>query len=257
MPDEKVYTVDGEESNIKLTHKEDIYLLDKLFQIHSTDVFNDIDFSLFEGKVVVVFGGNSGIGKAMVDLLKSKNITTYSFSRSTTNTDIADQESVKEAFSKVYNQVGRIDYVINTAAILSKEPLVTMERELISNIVNTNYLGMINIAVESYHYLKETKGHLLCFTSSSYTRGRAFYSIYSSTKSAVVNFVQAIAQEWECDDIRVNAINPERTKTPMRVQNFGLEQEDTLLSAEDVAEISIKTLLSYFTGQTVDVRIMV
>ena len=72
----------------------------------------------------------------------------------------------------------------------------------------------------AYAYLKESKGKLVFFTSSSYTRGRAFYSIYSSTKAAIVNFVQAIAQEWEPFGIAVNCINPERTKTPMRVKKL-------------------------------------
>ena len=114
---------------------------------------------------------------------------------------------------------------------------------------------MVNVAIAAYPYLKESKGQLLLYTSSSYTRGRAFYSIYSSTKAAVVNFMQAIAQEWDQDEIRVNVINPERTKTPMRVKNFGIEPDNTLLSAIEVAETSLRTLISDFTGQVVDVKI--
>ena len=96
---------------------------------------------------------------------------------------------------------------------------------------------------------------LLFYTSSSYTRGRAFYSLYSSTKAAVVNFVQAIAQEWEASGVKVNCINPERTKTPMRERNFGVEDASTLLTAETVAKESLKTLLSDFTGQVIDVKL--
>jgi 2-C-methyl-D-erythritol 4-phosphate cytidylyltransferase len=151
--------------------------------------------------------------------------------------------------------MGRIDYVVNSAAILSKEPLATMDMVLIDKMISTNYNGMINVALASYPCLQQSKGQLLLYTSSSYTRGRSFYSIYSSTKAAVVNFMQAIAQEWERDGIRVNVINPERTKTPMRVRNFGIEPEDTLLKAEEVAETSLKTLVSNVTGQVVDVKI--
>ena len=69
-----------------------------------------------------------------------------------------------------------------------------------------------------------------------------------------MNFMQAIAQEWENDGIRVNVINPERTKTPMRVKNFGIEPDNTLLKAEVVAEVSLRTLLADFTGQVIDVK---
>ena len=179
----------------------------------------------------------------------------YSFSRSTTGTDISNQNDVKEALKKVYENTKHIDFVINSAAILSKEPLITMDDNFISQIIRTNFDGIIHVAIESYPFLKESKGQLLLYTSSSYTRGRAFYSLYSSTKAAVVNFMQAIAQEWEISEIRVNVINPERTKTPMRISNFGHEPDNSLLNAETVAEISLKTLLSDFTGQVVDIKI--
>ena len=111
------------------------------------------------------------------------------------------------------------------------------------------------MAMSAYPHLKKSNGKLLFFTSSSYTRGRAFYSLYSSTKAAVVNFVQAIAEEWEGDGISVNCINPERTNTPMRVSNFGVEEPSTLLSAENVAKAALGTLLSDITGQVVDVKV--
>lgn len=255
MPDEKVYVVKGEEVNMKLTYKEDSYLLDKLFQLRSTTVRDDADFSVLKGKVIAVFGGNSGIGAEIVEKARKYGAVPYSFSRSTTGTDIADRKAVKECLKKIASEQGHIDYVVNSAAILVREPLVTMNPDVLSTMIRTNYDGMVNIAVESFPYLKESKGQLLLYTSSSYTRGRALYSIYSSTKAAVVNFMQAISQEWEADGIRVNVMNPERTKTPMRVRNFGNEPEGTLLDAASVADASLKTLISDLTGQVFDVRI--
>lgn len=255
LPDEKVCVVPGEESNMKLTYKEDSYLLDKLFQLRSTTISDQADFSALEGKVLVVFGGNSGIGAEVVSMARKYGASAYSFSRSTTGTDIADRNAVSECLREVRDKEGRINYVVNSAAILIREPLVTMNHDILDTMIRTNYDGMVNIAIESFQYLRETKGQLLLYTSSSYTRGRALYSIYSSTKAAVVNFMQAIAQEWEPDAIRVNVMNPERTKTPMRIRNFGTEPEGTLLDAHSVAEASLRTLLSDLTGQVIDVRI--
>ncbi|MCK4440380.1 MAG: SDR family oxidoreductase, partial [Sulfurovaceae bacterium] len=81
------------------------------------------------------------------------------------------------------------------------------------------------------------------------------YSLYSSTKSAIVNLTQALGEELFLKGIRVNCINPERTQTPMRIANFGNEPANTLLSSIEVAYSSINTLLSDFTGQIVDVRL--
>lgn len=254
MPEVPVFVVPGEERNIKLTYPEDIYVLDKLFQIKSSTP-NDVDFSALCGKVMVVFGGNSGIGLDMIEIAKEYGAICYSFSRSTTGTDIGSYESVKEAISKVLKEQKRINYVVNTAAILNKEPLMHLSQDTVNNIISINLTGNVNVSRAAYEVLKESKGGLLQFTSSSYTRGRANYALYSSTKAAVVNFVQAIAEEWEMDDIRVNCINPQRTKTPMRVENFGIEPEGTLLKSKDVAKISLKTLLSDFNGEVVDVKL--
>lgn len=256
LPDKPVFVVQGDESNMKLTYQEDVFLLDKLFQLRTFKTPRVDGFDMLKDKVLVVFGGNSGIGAEVVRMASEHRARVFSFSRSMTGTDIADFEQVESALAKVSEQTGRIDYVVNSAAILSKEPLMTMERSLISAIIATNYNGMVNVAMAAYPYLKASRGQLLLFTSSSYTRGRAFYSLYSSTKAAVVNFMQAIAQEWDPDGIRVNVINPERTNTPMRTKNFGIEPEDTLLKACEVAEASLRTLISNTTGEVIDVKIL-
>jgi len=66
------------------------------------------------------------------------------------------------------------------------------------------------------------------------------------------HLLKALSDEWE--NIRVNCINPERTKTPMREKNFGYEPEDTLLKAKDVAIKTLKVALSDISGAIVDVR---
>ncbi len=256
LPEEKIFVVRGEEANMKLTYKEDSYLLDKLFQLRSFSLQDQAAF--FEelaGKVLVVFGGSYGIGAEVAAIARQYGARVYCFSRSMNQTDITSVGSVRKRLAEVAEKEGKIDYVVNTAALLIREPLNSMAYSDICNIIQVNFLGMVNVALESFPYLKMSKGHLLFYTSSSYTRGRAFYSLYSSTKAAVVNFVQAISQEWECWGIKVNCINPERTKTPMRVKNFGQEDDSTLLTAEEVATESLKTLLADFTGQVIDVKL--
>lgn len=255
IPDIPIYIVEGEECNVKLTYPEDIYLLDKLFQLKSATLSDRINLNDLYNKVMVVFGGNSGIGKDMIEIGRDNGVKAYAFSRSANGTDIVDFTSVENALKSVYEKEGRIDYVVNSAAVLNKEPLMHLDANIIKNIIDINYLGMVNVTRAAYKYLKESKGQILQFTSSSYTRGRAYYSLYSSTKAAVVNFVQAMAEEWENDCIRINCINPQRTKTPMRIANFGVEPENTLLKSEEVAFISLKTLLSGFSGEVVDVKI--
>ncbi len=255
LPDLPVYVVSGEERNVKLTYPEDIYLLDKLFQLKSASIGEEIKLNKLKDKVMVVFGGNSGIGQDMCRIAMQYGAKVFAFSRSTTGTDISDRQSVEMVLKNVAEQTGHIDYVVNTAAVLNKEPILHLDDKTINQIIDTNYYGMVNVTLSAYEYVKASKGQILQFTSSSYIKGRAFYALYSSTKAAVVNFVQAVAEEWEADGIRVNCINPQRTKTPMRTANFGEEPEGTLLKSEDVATVSLKTLLSDFTGEVVDIKI--
>lgn len=256
LPNIPIYVVAGENYNMKLTHPEDLFLLDKLFQlksIHNNHIL-DKKSEVLNDKVIVVFGGSYGIGHEIVKLAQEMNAKIYSFSRSENGVDVGNSEQVKTILEKVYTETKRIDYVVCTAGILVKESIHSMSYADIIGSINTNYLGAINIAKESFPYLKKTKGSLLLYTSSSYTRGRMMYSIYSSTKAAIVNLVQALNEEWFEFGVRINCINPERTDTPMRVKNFGLEPKDSLLRAKDVAIASINTLISSLTGEVIDVR---
>lgn len=255
LPEEKIYVVEGEGYNMKLTYKEDIFLLDKLFQLRSVeDNGNELlpmSQNGLNGKVMVVFGGSYGIGKDIVDISKKYNAKVYSFSRAN-GVDISNKESVHKALESVFEKESRIDFVVNTAAILDKQPLHNMPYDAIIRSVEVNYTGAIIVAKESFPYLKQSKGSIILYTSSSYTRGRSLYSLYSSSKAAIVNLVQALSEEWE--SVRINCINPERTKTPMRIKNFGQEPEGSLLSSEKVAIASINTLFSNYSGQVVDVK---
>ena len=258
-PEVKIHVVEGEDANMKLTYKEDLYLIEKLFQLKTTDFktkeLTEQESLALRGKVIVIFGGSSGIGLELLNVCQTRRARTFSFSRHGNHVDIRNPEQVREALQNIYQQEGRIDYIVNTASVLYKEPLTHMSYAQIDESIDTNYRGMVIVAKESFKFLQESKGQLLFYTSSSYTRGRMDYTIYSSTKCATVNFVQALSEEWAYANIRVNCVNPERTKTPMRVKNFGIEPDNTLLDPREVANVTVKVLLSELTGQVVDVKI--
>ena len=248
-----VFVVEGDVENIKVTYPSDIYMADRLFQIRSAMYPSEERLENLKNKVVVIFGGTSGIGEATAKMAKDSGAIVFTASDST-GCDIRDFNAVTEFLKEVYSKTKKIDFVINSAGILKMGKL---ENRLIDEIkadIEINYVGSINVAKASIPYLKETKGSMQLYTSSSYTRGRAMYSTYSSAKAGIVNFVQALAEELYTDGIRINAINPERCATPLRLKAFGKEPEDSLLQPEKVAEASLKTLLSDLTGQVIDVK---
>ena len=248
-----IFIVQGEESNLKVTYPGDIVLADKLFQIRSIRAPLEENLKGFEGKVLVCFGAGKGIGREVVQRAEGLGARVYGTSLST-GTDVCDYQSVRGFLEGVLLQEGRIDFVVNTAGLLGMGKVADREIETMRREIEVNYLGALNVLKASVAPLRASRGSLVLFTSSSYTRGRALYSVYSSCKAAVVNLMQGAAEELLGDGVRVNAINPERTATPMRRENFGLEDPRTLLDPREVAEATLQTLLSPLTGQVVDVK---
>ena len=258
LPDVPIWVVEGDERNMKVTEPIDVYLADKLFQLPgqaSHRCLRDQDYrSALDGKTVVVFGGSYGIGSDIASMAASHGAIVRSFSRSATGTHVDRREDIAAAAHSVLDDTGRVDYVVNTAGVLPRGLLQEASEETVYSATEVNYLGPIFIAQEFHPLLAATKGSLLLFTSSSYTRGRSGYSLYSSAKAAVVNLTQALADEWGATGVKVNCINPERTSTPMRTQAFGDEPADSLLRSDEVARTSLEVLVSGVTGQVVDIR---
>jgi 2-C-methyl-D-erythritol 4-phosphate cytidylyltransferase len=203
---------------------------------------------------MVVFGGSYGIGGDIADLAEKYGARVFRFSRSTTGTHVERRADIVAAAEQVRAVTGRVDFVVNTAGVLPRTALVETSEEAIYAATEINYLGPIFIAQTFFPLLAESQGSMLLFTSSSYTRGRAGYSLYSSAKAATVNLTQALADEWAGDGVRINCVNPERTATPMRTNAFGTEPEGSLLGSEYVASSSLDVLLSPQTGHIIDLR---
>ena len=258
LPDVPIWVVQGDERNMKVTDPIDVYLADKLFQLTTQDLpasRTDEQYrAALAGKTMVIFGGSYGIGADIATLASGYGATVCSFSRSSTGTHVERREDVTEAARTVLAAHPSIDFVVNSAGVLPRGDLVDTSEETIYSATEINYLGPVLIAQEFFPHLAASRGGLLLFTSSSYTRGRSGYSLYSSAKAAVVNLTQALADEWAAAGVRVNCLNPERTGTPMRVKAFGGEPVGSLLDSRLVARAALDTLLSGTTGHIVDLR---
>jgi 2-C-methyl-D-erythritol 4-phosphate cytidylyltransferase len=258
LPEVPIWVVTGDERNMKITEPIDVYIADKLFQLdsrQSPETRTPEDYrEVLEGKTLMVFGGSYGIGADIVALAATYGVKVFAFSRSGTGTHVERREDIAAAVRTVLDETGRIDFVVNTAGVLPRGLLNETSEETVYAATEVNYLAPVFIAQETHPHLQQTNGSLLFFTSSSYTRGRSGYSLYSSAKAAVVNLTQALADEWAPAGVRVNCINPERTGTPMRTKAFGDEPPDSLLESTAVAQASLDTLISAETGHIIDIR---
>lgn len=255
LPEVEIATVAGTPSNLKITDGVDLYIAEKLIQTRSIElVRNEEGLDQLRDRVVVVVGAAYGIGAAVASLAQRHGARVHRASRSCGNIDITRKQDLEQLLAGIAEREGRIDAVVNTAARLVKKPLASFDGGELEQLIATNLTGAFVLAQAAYPYLRASRGCLVNFASSSYTRGRAFYAAYSATKAGVVNLTQALAEEWAPERIRVVCINPERTRTPMRVHNFGAEPEGSLLEPEAVARTTLQAVCSTLTGVVFDVR---
>lgn len=252
----EIFVISGSENNIKITRPIDIHIADKIFQINGIRLqYDEIDKirDNISKKILVVFGGTSGIGKEICRIWRELGGYAEEFSRRN-GVDILNPSEIESALNKVHEIYGRIDSVVCSSASLKMGFIDQITYDEILHQINTNLIGSIFVAKSSLSHLKESKGCLILFASSSYTRGRRGYTLYSASKAGLVNFAQGLSDEISNSKVRVVVINPERTATPMRKNNFGNEDNAILLSPEFVAGITIEAIASGLTGCLIDIR---
>jgi 2-C-methyl-D-erythritol 4-phosphate cytidylyltransferase len=248
-----VHVVAGDVNNIKITYASDIYLADRLFQLRSRRLGGEDSLDALREKVVVVFGASRGIGQHVATIARAGGAQVTAVSRADA-VDVSDPDSVRRVLADACRNHGRIDLVVNTAGVLRTGLLAGQDYAIVDEQLATNLRGSVIVAREAFELMRAAGGSIALFTSSSYTRGRARSAVYSATKAAVVNLVQGLAQEYHPFGVRINAINPERTATPMRTENFGNEPGSELLDPDTVARATLAAMLSDATGEVIDVR---
>jgi len=254
VPGVRMLGVAGDELNLKITTRIDMVMADRMLQMSVlVPGVEPRATSSLAGARLYVIGGTRGIGESIAAQARLLGAQAE-IDGTSTGLDIRDHDAVAARMASAAGRLGGLDHVVCTAGVLRIGPLVEMDPATIAEVVGVNLTGSLNVARAAHPYLAASRGSLTLFTSSSFTRGRPNYVPYSASKAAVVNMVQGLADEWAGDGIRVNAMSPERTDTPMRRQAFPGESREGMLVADDVAAATLRLVRSDLTGQVVDVK---
>jgi 2-C-methyl-D-erythritol 4-phosphate cytidylyltransferase len=202
---------------------------------------------------VYVVGGTNGIGQAIA-LAAEREGSAVVVDGRTTGLDVRDYAAVDEHMTGAAATLGGLDHVLCTAGVMRIGRAVDVDPMDLAEVIDVNLKGSLNVARAAYAHLAASRGSLTLFASSSFTVGRPNYVAYSASKAAVVNLAQGLAEEWALDGIRVNAVSPERTDTPMRRAAFPDESRAGMLEMADVATATLRLVCSDLTGQVLDVR---
>jgi ribitol-5-phosphate 2-dehydrogenase (NADP+) / D-ribitol-5-phosphate cytidylyltransferase len=254
VPGARVVAVAGDEVNLKITTRIDLVLADRMLQMRTVAPTDEPgpERSL-EGARMLVVGGTNGIGQGIADEARRQGATVEVDGRSL-GLDVRDYRAVAGHVDAAAARMGGLDHVIVTAGVLRIGPVMTTEPADLAEVIDVNLTGTLNVARAAHPHLCASRGSLTVFASSSFTRGRPDYVAYSASKAAVVNLAQGLAEEWGDDGVRVNAISPERTDTPMRRRAFPAESRSGMLSTDEVATATLRLIASDLTGQVFDIK---
>lgn len=158
-----------------------------------------------ERRVAVVTGVSRGLGLGIAGYLSRSNFLVVGISRSAppsdldavyVNADLTDSGSIVSAFDEIKKQYGRVDVLVNNAAVLDSQYLMIMSTKSIESMVCTNLTGAIIATRESMKIMRKNKyGRIINISSMASVLKPKGDSVYAATKSALEMFSSIIAKE--------------------------------------------------------------
>lgn len=181
-------------------------------------------------QIVLITGGNGGIGAAMVAAYVGLGATVINSDRGPASVgdaasyydlDVTDEAAVKDVLADVVRTYGRIDVLIHAAGILGDtvDPMATSTAEF-ERIMTVNATATFTVTREVGHIMRDlgTEGSILLLSSVAAKEARTTYLPYNASKIAVLHITWSMAQILGPSGISVNAIAPGPTDTRMWTQ---------------------------------------
>ena len=178
-----------------------------------------------EDKVVLVTGGNRGIGAAIVGLLEELGTKVAYTHRSELNSphgalaipaDVTDSAAMEAVAEKVEQKLGPIYGIVANAGITQDNLFHKLTTEDWDTVINTNVKGVYNTLMPVIPKMYERgEGSVVCISSISGERGNLGQTNYAASKAAVIGLTKSLAREATRYGVRVNAVSPGFIETDM------------------------------------------
>ncbi len=175
-------------------------------------------------RVVLVTGGNRGIGRAIAERFVAEGYRTAVTARSgegpegtlTVRADVTDAASLDAAFTEVEKQLGSVEIVVANAGITKDTLLLRMTEEDFDSVVSTNLGGTFRVVKRaSKGMLRARWGRVILISSVVGLYGSAGQINYSSSKAALVGFARSLTRELGARGITANVVAPGFIETDM------------------------------------------
>lgn len=180
-----------------------------------------------QDRVVVVTGGNRGIGRAIAERFVAEGWKVAVTARSgegpegtlTVRADVTDAAAVDAAFSQVEAELGPIAVVVANAGVTKDTLLLRMSEDDFDSVVNTNLGGAFRVVKRaSKGMLKARWGRVILISSVVGLYGSAGQINYAASKSALVGFARSLTRELGGRGITANVVAPGFIETDMTAE---------------------------------------
>lgn len=187
--------------------------------------FSKLDLT---GRVAVVIGGTSGIGRAIAHGLAEAGADVVPTSRRAEQVDVAaaeiesfgrrsfrvtsdvsDKSSLETLLNECVTAFGKVDILVNSAGRTKREPTLDLAEETWNEIMETNLTGTLRACqVFGRHMVDNSYGRIVNIASLSTFVALYEVAAYAASKAAVASLTKSLAVEWAKKGVNVNAIAP-------------------------------------------------
>lgn len=221
----------------------------------------------FEGKVLVVTGGASGIGKATALLLAEnganvavvdlnleagqaacKEIEALGTKACAYQCDVSNYDSVAATAEKIAADFGRIDILFNNAGIAPRGNVDTMSAGQWDKVISICLNSMFYMTKACAAYLKASKGNIVNTGSDCSIHAEPNLAAYCAAKGGVLMMTKSLALDFKPFGVRVNCVCPGDLETPLNMDALRASgtDVDTLDKTDWQKPIDIAKAVMYF-----------
>ena len=179
----------------------------------------------FAGKVVLLTGGSSGIGKRTAEKFAQLGASVSLNGRNKENLekvangcegqkpfivagDITNPEDTKRVLEETIKKFGKLDVLVNNAGIIETGTIENTSLEQYDRIMNTNIKSIYHLTMLAVPHLIKTEGNIVNISSVNGIRSFPGVLAYNLSKAAVDQFTRCVALELAAKKVRVNSVNP-------------------------------------------------